>query len=49
MVEDEKIETVSEEELYALLLKEFEEFKDEGRDCYLDELIDKLRKNLEIE
>ncbi|MDR0887963.1 MAG: hypothetical protein LBM39_02110 [Candidatus Methanoplasma sp.] len=49
MAEDKKTETVSEEELYALLLKEFEEFQDEGRDCYLDELIDKLRKNLEIE
>ncbi|MCL2032708.1 MAG: hypothetical protein FWG96_05520 [Methanomassiliicoccaceae archaeon] len=40
-------ETLSKKEMYAMLLKEYEECKDEGRECYLEELIEELRKDLE--
>lgn len=30
-----------------MLLKEFEEFKDEGRDVYFEDLLNKIRKDLE--
>lgn len=40
-------ETLSKKEMYALLLKEYGECKDEGRECYLEELIEELRKDLE--
>jgi len=33
------------DEMYALLLKEFEEFKDEGRDSYFDAVIEEFRKD----
>ena len=33
--------------MYALLLKEYEEFLDEGREYYLRELLEELRKELE--
>ncbi|MDR3206504.1 MAG: hypothetical protein LBT41_05395 [Candidatus Methanoplasma sp.] len=35
------------EELCAVLLKDFEEFRDEGRECYLEDLIKKMREELE--
>ncbi len=35
------------EEMYELLLKEFEDFKDEGRDEYFDDLLKKIRKDLD--
>lgn len=37
---------MDEEELLRLLLVEDEEFHDEGRDCYLDEVIGRMRDNL---
>ena len=33
--------------MYALLLKEYEECMDEGREYYLKELLEELRKDLE--
>jgi len=33
--------------MYAMLLKEYEECKDEGRECYLKELLEELRKDLD--
>jgi hypothetical protein len=47
MSDDKEIELLSKREMYALLLKEYEECKDEGRECYLEELIEELRKDLE--
>ncbi|MDR3283029.1 MAG: hypothetical protein LBS92_05415 [Candidatus Methanoplasma sp.] len=35
------------EELCAMLLKDFGEFRDEGREMYLEELIRKMREELE--
>ena len=46
-MEDKKKESFSKREMYALLLKEYEEFPDEGRECYLRELLEELRKELE--
>ena len=40
---------LSEDELMRLLLYEDEEFKDEGRDLYMDEVLKKMRKDLGIE
>jgi hypothetical protein len=47
MAEDEENKILSKREMYALLLKEYEECRDEGRECYLEELIEELRKDLE--
>jgi hypothetical protein len=47
LADDGKLETLSKREMYALLLKEYEECQDEGRECYLEELIEELRKDLE--
>ncbi len=33
------------DEMYALLLKEFEHFRDEGRDAYLDSVIEEFRRD----
>jgi len=38
---------ISKKEMYAMLLKEFEEFPDEGRQQYLEEILAELRKDLE--
>jgi len=37
---------MSEEEMMGLLLKDFEEFQDEGRDEYFKEVVKKMRKDL---
>ncbi|MDR0523019.1 MAG: hypothetical protein LBG62_01145 [Candidatus Methanoplasma sp.] len=37
-------DAVREAEFYAILLKEFAEFRDDGREMYLDELIARLRR-----
>ena len=37
---------LSKKEMYALLLKEYEECGDEGRELYLEELLEELRKDL---
>ncbi|MCL2295594.1 MAG: hypothetical protein FWC29_00725 [Methanomassiliicoccaceae archaeon] len=47
LTEDKKEELFSKREMYALLLKEYEEFLDEGREYYLRELLEELRKELE--
>ncbi|MCL1811052.1 MAG: hypothetical protein FWG41_02370 [Methanomassiliicoccaceae archaeon] len=47
MAEEKEIETLSKREMYAMLLKEYEECRDEGRECYLRELIEDMRKDLE--
>ena len=47
LAEDKENETFSKREMYALLLKEYEEFKDDGRENYLLELLEELRKDLE--
>jgi len=47
LTEDKKEEIFSKREMYAMLLKEYEEFQDEGRECYLKELLEELRKELE--
>jgi hypothetical protein len=44
---EKETEALSKRELYALLLKEYEEFRDEGREYYLKELLEELRKDLE--
>ena len=49
MVGENDIGGLSKREMYAILLKEFEEFKDEGRDVYLEELLENLRKELDSE
>ncbi|MCQ2079287.1 MAG: hypothetical protein MJZ38_04445 [archaeon] len=41
-----EIKFLSKEEMLRLLLIEDEEFKDEGRDVYMDEVIDLVRKDL---
>jgi hypothetical protein len=38
---------VSKKEMYALLLKEFKDCVDEGREFYLEEVLEELRKDLE--
>lgn len=45
-MEDRRAEMMDEEELLRLLLVEDEEIHDEGRDCYLDEVIGRMRDNL---
>ncbi|AMH94203.1 hypothetical protein AR505_0482 [methanogenic archaeon ISO4-H5] len=40
---------LSEDELMRLLLYEDEEFKDEGHDLYMDEVLKKMRKDLGTE
>lgn len=40
---------LSEEEIMRLLLIEDETFKDEGRDVYMDEVLDLMRKKLGTE
>ncbi|MBQ4368453.1 MAG: hypothetical protein II805_01610 [Candidatus Methanomethylophilus sp.] len=40
---------LSDDELMRLLLCEDEEFKDEGRDLYMDEVLKKMRKDLGTE
>ena len=47
--EKKKQEMLSEEEMLKLLLIEDEEFKDEGRDVYMDEVILHMRKRLGTE
>lgn len=47
MVGEREVEAFSKREMYALLLKEYEECKDEGRECYLKELLEELRKDLD--
>jgi len=49
MVEEKGTEGLSKKEMYALLLKEYEECLDEGRECYLEEILRELRKDLELE
>jgi hypothetical protein len=44
---EEKCETVSKKDMYSLLLKEYKECLDEGRECYLKEILEELRKDLE--
>lgn len=47
MADPEKNEGFTEEEMFELLLKEDEIFKDEGRDIYFDDVMKKVRKCLE--
>ena len=47
LAEDKENETFSKREMYALLLKEYEEFRDDGRESYLLELLEELRRELE--
>lgn len=37
---------LTKDEMYALLLKEYTEFKDEGRDVYFDQIINDYRKDM---
>jgi len=46
---DETVDFFSKEEMYKILLQEYEECKDEGREIYLKELLDKIRKELDLE
>ena len=46
MSEDDK-NIVSKKEMYSILLKEFEECVDEGREHYLAQILAELRKDLE--
>ena len=46
LTEEKEAGAFSKREMYALLLKEFEECNDEGRECYLKELLEELRKDL---
>jgi len=45
----EKDEMITQEEMLKLMLEEVEGFHDEGRDEYMDDMIRKLRKELNIE
>ena len=45
----EEAEMMSEEELLRLLLYEDDEVKDEGRDLYMKEVLEKMRKDLGTE
>ncbi|AIZ56134.1 hypothetical protein Mpt1_c02340 [Candidatus Methanoplasma termitum] len=45
--EEKGFETFSKREMYAMLLKDYEECKDEGRECYLKEILEELRRDLE--
>jgi len=47
MTDEKETDGISKKEMYALLLKEYQECKDEGRECYLEELLEELRKDLE--
>ncbi|MCL2333477.1 hypothetical protein [Candidatus Methanoplasma termitum] len=47
MPEEKGFETFSKREMYAMLLKDYEECKDEGRECYLKEILEELRRDLE--
>ncbi len=47
MTDPEIKECATLEEMYELLLKEFEEFKDDGRAVYFEDLLNKIRKDLE--
>jgi len=49
MTEEKETQNLSKREMYALLLKEYEECIDEGRECYLEEILRELRKDLESE
>jgi hypothetical protein len=33
--------------MYSILLKEFDDFKDEGRDVYFDDVMKELRKDID--
>ncbi len=46
---DDISEFFSKKEMYRILLQEYEECKDEGREIYLKELLDKIRKELDSE
>ena len=48
-VKKKETDMLSEDELMRLLLYEDEEFKDEGRDLYMDEVLKKMRKDLGTE
>jgi len=48
-VKKKETDMISEDELMRLLLYEDEEFKDEGRDLYMDEVLKKMRKDLGTE
>ncbi|MDD3379259.1 MAG: hypothetical protein PHG86_04655 [Candidatus Methanomethylophilaceae archaeon] len=45
---DDNLEFFSKEEMYKILLQEYEECKDEGREIYLRELLDQIRKELNL-
>jgi hypothetical protein len=47
MTTEKETEGLSKKEMYALLLKEYQEYLDEGRECYLEEIIEELRKDIE--
>lgn len=49
MTDPKKTECFTKEEMYQYLLKEFEEFKDEGRDVYFEDLLKKIRRELDEE
>jgi hypothetical protein len=49
VAEGEGTGSLSKKEMYALLLKEYEECGDEGRELYLEELLEELRKDLETD
>lgn len=49
MKEKEDAGNISKEEMYAILLKEFEDLPDEGRELYLEEVLAEMRKDLEEE
>ncbi len=40
---------MTEQEFYEMLLVEDDRFHDEGRDLYMDEVIKKIRKDLETD
>jgi len=46
---DETSEFFSKREMYKILLQEYKECKDEGREVYLKELLDQIRKELDSE
>jgi len=47
MADEKETGALSKRDMYAMLLKEYEECRDEGRDFYLKELLEELRKDLE--
>lgn len=43
---EKKDQTFTEKEMYEILLKDFEEFKDDGKEDYVDDLLTKIRKEV---